>query len=237
MNTAVAGEAKAQSFEFEAMNLQVGGRLQVITHRAIKPVQYFSTLIGYVRDEYLIVKTPMDGNAPIALAEGEKLTIRVFSGVNVCSFASTVERVFGRPLLYAHLSFPDAIQGTSLRAAMRVKVDIPAQLTPAREGAAPLNVFVVNLSVTGALIESPRALDAADELVSLQFTLLAQPSKHQVIVTTRATVKNVNVVKPSREQDAVFTYGLQFIDLDIAHYSLLQNLTNEAMIADCQKIV
>jgi hypothetical protein len=76
----------------------------------------------------------MEGNAPIALAGGEKLTIRVFSGVNVCSSACTVERVFGRPLLYAHLSFPDVIQGTSLRAAMRVKVDIPAQLTPAREG-------------------------------------------------------------------------------------------------------
>jgi hypothetical protein len=98
-------------------------------------------------------------------------------------------------------------------------------------------VFVVNLSVTGALIEAPRALDEPDDMVSLQFTLLAQPSKHQVIVTTRATVKNVNVVKASREQDAVYTYGLQFVDLDIAHYSLLQNLTNEAMIADCQKIV
>jgi hypothetical protein len=44
-----------QEYEFEAMNLQVGGRLQLITHRQIKPVEYFSTLIGYVKDEYLIV--------------------------------------------------------------------------------------------------------------------------------------------------------------------------------------
>lgn len=237
MNTAVSGEAKPQAFEFEAMNLQVGGRLQLITHRSIKPVQHFSTLIGYIKDEYLIVKIPMDGSAPIAMSEGEKLTIRVFSGVNVCSFACTVERVFGRPLLYAHLSFPTSIQGTSLRAAMRVKVDIPAQLTPLRDGATPVNVFLVNLSVTGALIESRRKLSADDEQVSLQFTLLAQPSKHQVIVTTTASVKNVNVVKASAEQESVFTYGLQFIDLDIAHFSLLQNLTYEAMIADRQKIV
>lgn len=235
--TTAAAEAKPQEFEFEAMNLQVGGRLQFITHRAIKPVQHFSTLIGYIRDDYLIVKIPMEGNAPIALSEGEKLTIRVFSGVNVCSFACTVERVFGRPLLYAHLSFPDVIQGTSLRAAMRVKVDIPAQVTALRTDAAPLDVFLVNLSVTGALIESARRLPPEDERVSLQFTLLAQPSKHPVIVTTRASIKNVNVVKASPEQLEVFTYGVQFIDLDIAHYSLLQNLTYEAMIADRQKIV
>jgi hypothetical protein len=44
------------------MNLQVGGRLQFITHRSIKPVQHFSTLIGYVKDEYMIVKLPMEGS-------------------------------------------------------------------------------------------------------------------------------------------------------------------------------
>ena len=235
--TTAASEAKPQEFEFEAMNLQVGGRLQFITHRAIRPVQHFSTLIGYIKDEYMIVKIPMEGNAPIALSEGEKLTIRVFSGVNVCSFACTVERVFGRPLLYAHLSFPDVIQGTSLRAAMRVKVDIPAQVTAQRADAVPLKVFLVNLSVTGALIESPRKLPPEDEVVALQFTLLAQPSRHQVIVNTRASIRNINVVKASPEQLEVFTYGVQFIDLDIAHYSLLQNLTYEAMIADRQKIV
>src|SRR5205823_7890283 len=83
----------------------------------------------WIKDEYLIVKIPIDQGMPIALAEGDRVTIRVFSGVNVCSFACTVERVFGRPLLYAHLSFPRSIQGTSLRAAMRVRVDIPAHLS------------------------------------------------------------------------------------------------------------
>jgi hypothetical protein len=112
------------------MNLQVGIRLQFITYRRIKPMQYFSTLIGYVRDEYLIVKLPMENGMPVGLVEGERVTIRVFSGVNVCSFACTVERVFDRPLYYVHLSFPDAIQGTSLRTAMRVKVDMPAQVMP-----------------------------------------------------------------------------------------------------------
>jgi c-di-GMP-binding flagellar brake protein YcgR len=237
MNTGPAGEQKPQQFEFEAMNLQVGGRLQLITHRSIKPAQHFSTLIGYIKDEYMIVKIPMENGVPIVLTEGDKLTIRVFSGVTVCSFACTVERVFARPLLYAHLSFPSAIQGTSLRAAMRVKVEIPAQVTSTRPNAAPVNCFLVNLSVTGALIESPRKLPPDDEMVTLQFTVSSQPSNHQVVVNARATIKNMNVVKPSPDKFEVFTYGVQFVDLDPGHYILLQNLTYEALIADRQKIV
>lgn len=231
------GGQKPQEFEFEAMNLQVGGRLQFITHRGIKPVQHFSTLIGYIKDEYMIVKIPMEQGVPIALTEGEKLTIRVFSGVTVCSFDCTVARVFARPLLYVHITFPNSIQGTSLRASMRVKVDIPAQVTGSRPAAAPARCTLINLSVTGALIESPRKLPPDDELVTLEFSLLSQPGNQPVAVKTRASIKNVNVLKPSPDRFEVFTYGVQFIGLDPNHYTLLQNMTYEAMIADRQKIV
>jgi c-di-GMP-binding flagellar brake protein YcgR len=230
-----ANEPKVQQFEFESMNLQVGGRIQFITHRSIKPVQHFSTLIGYVRDEYLIVKTPFDSGAPIVLNDGDKLTIRVFSGVTVCSFSASVMRLFARPMNYVHLSFPTSIQGTSLRAAMRVKVDIPAQLSCGE--VKPISVFIVNLSVSGALIESPRRLDEDDAHVHLSFTLITQ-GRHQVIINTQASIRNVNILKPATETSReVFTYGVQFIDLEPTHYTMLQNLTYEALIADRQKIV
>lgn len=235
MSSNPPSEAKTQEYEFEQMNLQVGGRIQFITHRTIKPIQHFSTIIGWVKDEYLIVKVPFESNAPISINEGDKLTIRVFSGVNVCSFSCMVQRVFPRPLFYAHLTFPRSIQGTSLRAAMRVKVDIPAQVTTL-SGAT--SVFLVNLSVSGALIESSKQLPDGDAQVGLSFYLIAQPGNRQVRINPSATIRNINVVKPaaSDKQD-VFTYGLQFIDLDPVHYTMLQNLTYEALIADRQKIV
>lgn len=230
------GEAKTQEYEFEQMNLQVGGRIQFITHRTIKPVQHFSTLVGWVKDEYLIVKVPFENGAPISLNDGDKLTIRVFSGVNVCSFSCVVHRVFPRPLFYVHLSFPVSIQGTSLRAAMRVKVDIPAQVTT--QGGSASSVFLVNLSVSGALIESPKQLAEGEAQVALSFYLIAQPGNRQVRVNPNATIRNINVVKPATgDKPEVFTYGLQFIDLDPVHYTMLQNLTYEALIADRQKIV
>lgn len=230
-----SNESKTQEYEFEQMNLQVGSRIQFITHRTIKPIQHFSTLVGWVKDEYMIVKIPFESGAPIAVNDGDKLTIRVFSGVNVCSFSCVVQRVFPRPMFYVHLSFPVSIQGTSLRTAMRVKVDIPAQVT---SSAGTTSVFLVNLSVSGALIESPKPLADDGGEVGLSFYLIAQPGNRQVRINPNATIRNINVVKPaSGDQPEIFTYGVQFVDLDPMHHTMLQNLTYEALIADRQKIV
>ncbi|WP_229632139.1 flagellar brake protein [Pseudoduganella violaceinigra] len=218
------------------MNLQVGGRIQLITHRTLRPLQHFSTVIGWVKDEYMIVKIPMETSGPISLTEGDKLTVRVFSGVNVCSFSTVVQRVFLRPLMYAHVSFPNDIQGTSLRAAMRVKVEIPAKLV--RDDGSHASVFLVNLSVSGALIESAQPLSREGETVQLDFTLLAPPDDRQVRINTPVLVRNATVAQSQKiEGKEVFSYGVQFTNLDPAHFTLLQNLTYEAMLADRQKIV
>jgi c-di-GMP-binding flagellar brake protein YcgR len=236
MNDAPAErELTPQTFEFDAMNLQVGVRLQLLTHRRIKPVQHFSTLIGWLKDEYLIVKIPLDKNVPIALAEGERVTIRVFSGVNVCSFACTVERVFGRPLFYAHLSFPRAIQGTSLRTAMRVRVDIPAQLSA--DWAGVQDCLLTNVSVNGARVETRSALPRENGEVELLFTLVSPANEQDVPIKVRAAIRNVSVIEGGAEQSAGFAYGVQFVELDPAHFTLLQNLTYEVVLADRQRIV
>jgi c-di-GMP-binding flagellar brake protein YcgR len=230
-------ELKPQDFEFESMNLQVGVRLQFITHRRVKPVQHFSTLIGWLKDEYLIVKIPMNNGVPIPLVEGERLTMRVFSGIHVCSFACTVERVFGRPLLYAHISFPRSIQGTSLRTAMRVKVDLPAHIIPVGSAVPAAECLVTNLSVNGARIESQKSLPQDEDEFDLEFTLLAPPNNQEIRVRTRATVRNISSLSGGADQGEGFAYGVQFAHLDPVHYTLLQNLTYEALLADRQKIV
>jgi c-di-GMP-binding flagellar brake protein YcgR len=230
-------EMKPQEFAFESMNLQVGVRLQFITYRRLKPVQYFSTLIGYIKDDYLIVKMPMEDGAPIGLVEGERVTIRVFSGVNVCSFACTVERIFGRPLLYVHLSFPTSIQGTSLRTAMRVRVDLPARIAAGAPDAAAVDCTLANISVSGARVETRQGLAQDIGEIMLEFTLAPPPDNQPVKVRTRATIRNINTVRAEPGAQDVFAYGLQFIDLDPNHFMLLQNLTYEALLADRQKIV
>jgi c-di-GMP-binding flagellar brake protein YcgR len=238
MNGQPAQDNKPQEFTFESLNMQVGVRLQFMTHRRVKPVPYFSTLIGYVKDEYIIVKIPTENGAPIALTEGERVTIRVFSGVNVCSFACTVERIFPRPLLYVHLSFPTSIQGTSLRGAMRVKTEMPVQVRgTVRPTATPVSCTMTNISVTGARVDSAWPLPSGEELVNLQFTLVMPNGSQDAQVNTLAMIRNVASEKPAPGQPEIYSYGVQFVDLDPVHYTLLQNMTYEALLADRMKIV
>jgi len=108
---------------------------------------------------------------------------------------------------------------------MRVKVGMPAQVTGSAPDAQPIQCQLVNISVSGALVESTAPLPSEDELVTLQFGVAALHGEQEVTVTTQATIRNMNVSPTAGTQSEVFTYGMQFVDLDPAHYMLLQNLT------------
>lgn len=238
MNGAPTQELTPREFEFESLNLRVGVRLQLMTHRRAKPVPYFSTLIGYAKDEFIIVKTPFENGNPIGLTDGERVTVRVFSGVNVCSFASTVDRVFGRPLNYLHLSFPTSIVGTSLRGAMRVKTRIPVRVrSTLKPEVAPYECVLTNISVTGARFDSPIPLPRGEELVGLQFALALPGGEQDTQVDAQGIVRNLTVEEPGRNDGELYGYGVQFVDLDPLHVTLLQNMTYEALLADRNKIV
>ena len=225
-----------ESYEFESLKLQVGGRVQCISHRKIKPIQLFSTLIGYAKDEYIIIKTPIENGALAVVQVGDKLTIRVFSGVSVCWFSCKVLRIFSLPLNYMHLSFTVSIQGTRLRATMRVKVDITAQL--AMPGLEPVPVSLINLSTSGTLLESATPLPANYATVNLSFTLNQPDGKPPTNIDTSATIQNTNEDKITASGQAeTFIYGLQFVDLDPIHCVMLQNMAYEAFIEDRARIV
>jgi hypothetical protein len=64
------------------------------------------------------------------------------------------------------------------------------------------------------------------------------PNSHQETqVDTLAMIRNVTTEKPGPDQPEVYSYGVQFVDLDPVHYTLLQNMTYEALLADRMKIV
>jgi c-di-GMP-binding flagellar brake protein YcgR len=235
-------QALTEPYDFASLNLQVGGRIQFLSHRAIKPLEHFSTLIGYLKDEYLIVKIPAESNAFGVAQEGDKLTIRIFSGVSVCWFSCTIMRIFSRSLNYMHLSFPTTIEGRRLRKTMRVKVDLAARISAPELGLEPAAVYVRNLSTSGVLIESPTLLPTDLRAVNLSFALNQAGATPSLDINTCAVIVNSTVDNPTQDSSPndkteVFTYGLQFIDLDPMQQVMLQNLTYEAFIDDRTRIV
>lgn len=105
------GDTHAPSF----LDFQVGTRLQLFTYREAKPVEHFSTLIGYLKDEYVVCKTPIRNNVLMSFYDGEKLSVRGFTGTKIYTFETSVIRTLPHPLLYMHLDFPCQIKEIGLR--------------------------------------------------------------------------------------------------------------------------
>lgn len=233
--------APREAQTFEAMKLQVGTRLQLLLERGGRKIHLFSTLIGYVPNEYLLAKIPMEKGQLFQFNEEERLLVRVFSGVQVFSFVSFVERLFLAGLNYMHLSFPGSVAGTALRKAVRVQVSIPAQVAMKPAGAAEERApaTMVNVSILGALLQSEKRLGEIGDTVGLSFEFLVQPGDYPVRIQTNALIRAVlSQDEPVPKNGAEhFEEGVEFQGLDPTQLIMLQNLIYEAQIEDRRRIV
>lgn len=230
-----AAVSRKERIRFDALNLQVGGKLQLVATRDIKQVHQFSHLIGYLKDEYLLLQIPNDSATLFPIHEGEKLTVRLFSGVRVCWFDTIVVRIFPHPYSFMHVSFPDEVYGTSLRTAVRVKVNIPAKVR--LSGSSPvgdeLDVGLQDLSIAGARVKATSEIPESAELIDLDFSISLQGGAFAVGVSTKAKIQTRSAqIQPDPANPYVYTYGVQFQDLEVTHRLALQNLIYETLAAD-----
>jgi len=216
---------KPEAFTFDDMRLQVGARMQIQIPFGANAPQYFTTLIGFVKDEYLIVRIPFENGLSIALPQESTVVVRVLSGVHVFAFTSIVRRVFLAPLFYAHLSFPEKIAGTVVRKAVRAAVDLPVSVKGA--GGSPVDARFSNLSATGGYIESPSELGERDQSVRVTFAFRVRPGNREVKIDAAATIRNVRAPGPGGEQG--YGYGVRFDDLPDEQTLMLQNVVYQAL--------
>lgn len=222
---------------FDSLHLHAGTRLQILIVKDVKPVAYFSMLIGFVRDEYLIVKIPQLGKNMVSIREGEKIMVRVFSGLSVGVFNVTVMRVFLHPVYYLHVSFPDLIQGSRLRSAMRVKVDVPCKVVCSNDPPLELQARLADVSMVGALVESAAEIGAENDEVQLSFTINNRFSETEIPIETRAIVRSAQAKSADEKGPIVHTYGLEFKGLRQTDELMLQNFTYEVIMSDRRNII
>jgi c-di-GMP-binding flagellar brake protein YcgR len=226
---------------FDSMKLHVGARLQfLVAHQGKRPL--FSTLIGYVPNEYIIVRIPYEKESAsfLPLAEGARIQVRVFSGETVFSFVSFVDRLFHGGLNYVHLSFPRHIEASRLRNAVRVQVDLPVQVEVNPEGQTQtIPVRLANVSVDGACILSERQLGEIGSTLRLSFDIVVQPTGYEAHIDTAAFIRSVSPSNPSSTQEGSVTlsYGIEFDSIEATQKIMLQNLIYKTQIEDRRKVV
>ena len=220
-------------FSFDDMRLQIGERVQIELLPAHDHQRHFTILIGYLKGESLLVKTPIAGGLPLPVPDGAMVEVRAFSGSTVFTFQCEVVRVCVSPFAYLHLSFPALIRGAVIRKGERVRVTIPARVAAAKQGpqADWRPAIIVNIGTGGALIESRHELGVPNEVIRATFSFHIEPDNYEASVSVQAVIQKVTqAAEPGAAGRGVIYYGVQFRDMQPGQTIVLQNLVDQRLI-------
>ena len=231
--SSTSGMTKKSKIDFEDMNLQVGVRLQIMVKAAATPMVLYTTLIGFVAEDYLLLQLPQEASTD-PIAEGSEVAIRVFSGVSVFTFDTRVEAVVTKPRAFMVLSFPDEIRKVGLRKAVRVKANIPVRILSPVDHSIVKEATLSDISLSGALVSTSSPLGVAGDTVHIEFVIKAHPHNQEVLIATSASIRSVQQAVGSAPGGAsfytVYTYGINFLDIDAGHQTILQNYVYETLL-------
>lgn len=225
---------KKAKIDFDDMNLQVGVRLQVMPKQSNSPTVQYTSLIGFVANDYLLLQIPQQDGAPVELAAGTEVALRVFSGVSVFTFDARVEAVIKAPRQFLLLSFPDNIQKVGLRKAVRVKANIPVRIINPTTREVLKEAMLSDISLSGALVSTSNPLGSTGDTIHIEFSILVQSQNEEVAITTSASIRSVQQAVGTAPDGGsfytVYTYGINFLDIDAAHQTILQNYVYETLL-------
>lgn len=223
-DTPPAGRAQRR-IPFRELNARVGERLQLLVPRYANKRSFGSALVGWIEDEFVIVRRPVDTDGPVPLVVGEGVTVRLFTGTDVAEFASAVQRVFTGGVTYVHLDYPSAVKALTLRAESRVPVDLPAVVgVEGQEGA--IEVRVRDLSRRGARLQAQRPVGAPGTRVALRIRL-PDGDADAPAVEFPAEIRSSRPLTADAP-DGACVCGVQFGALDEAQQAFVRRSTGRA---------
>lgn len=101
---------------------------------------------------------------------GEAYLIQGFTGQTDFSFTALALNVFKAPFAHVLFAYPATAKAKKVRKSMRMKTALPATISPSGQNN-PTEISIVDLSVTGAMILSPRSLGVIGGLFDLVFPI------------------------------------------------------------------
>jgi c-di-GMP-binding flagellar brake protein YcgR len=223
----------------DQLQLHIGDRLQLELLTDSTRSHYYTLLVGYVPGHSVLLRTPVVQNLPIPVREGEPVLVRSFTGRHASTFETTVLKVSRTPFPYLHLAYPQSVQQTQVRGAVRVRANLVGTAFNAERGdnELPVPINIADLSVSGALLEAGSLLGNAGGKIELAFRFLVQPNNYEVRLTTGAEVQSVRMARQKHGSDEVFVHGVRFIGLHTTESLLLQSFIQHVLLSDHSQVV
>lgn len=186
---------------FETLGLRVGTSLFM---RSADPegaqIRHQVEYVGAIRGKSVLVTLPMVNGKGLWMPCGQGFTFHVMEGMHVYAFTSYVLRARNDPASYVHFAWPTRIEARQVRKSYRVNLRLPVA---ADAGAGRQEALLLNLSMTGALLQAPANVWQAGDKLSLALPVELDETSSQL--TLSAELRN-QVEKP----EGMAHYGVEF---------------------------
>lgn len=159
--------------QFTKAPIQVGMDLVIEFRFGQKGVKSTTNLVGYSRDDYLIIKTPrLNGKyVNYSFYKNIVVIVRYFLDGSAFGFQTAIIRIISTPFHLTFIEYPKHVEQMSLRGSPRIQMVIPFE----REGGDPEKEMIMNLSGTGALLLMTGDVQLNDEI---KISFLLPDGKH-----------------------------------------------------------
>ena len=212
---------------FEEINLQVGTRMQLLTH-GVKRNEYFTSVIGYEPNRFIFIRMPQDRGFAVPLRPTTKVDVRIFSGVSIFTFTSMVEHIYNIPHNFVELSFPTQVRMIPLRKDIRINITIPVNVTSLNNTTLriPESGQALDLSLTGIMLAGDKSFGEVGDNVGISFPLRNVATNEDAMIDVVGTIRNRREVVDSAGNKK-FNHGVLFQELRPFHHAMVQNFIND----------
>jgi len=197
-------------------------------------------VIGHSPNRSLIISAPKAGGTFPLLRENQLFVIRMLQGNKVYGFESEVLKYYNTPYPHIHLSHPKDVECITVRSSRRVSSQqvVSIHLESANENDAPISGNMVNSSVTGTLLQSDCELGELKDTLEISVELIIAGIRKYIRIT--GIIRNISTPEDRRaefgnskenpEDDGIYKYGVEFIDLDEDDQLVLHGYVYEQIV-------
>ena len=201
----------------DAVKLQPGATMQIQSAAEGAQPRHEVKFVGVIRGNSILLTVPNIAGERMWMKPGQSFVIRGFNGRYAYAFISKVIRAREQPFPYVHFSYPQTVEYKAVRHYLRVGVRQPATVTHSDNQS--VTVAILDLSASGAMIDSPDTLGEVGDCVQLAFTVPLE--EKEVSLNIAAVIRNIY----QTEDAGRARVGLSFDDVSqndnlILHYFL-----------------
>lgn|GEM_PF-372477 len=230
-------EKTENKVSFGEMNFQVGTRMQLMTY-GTKKNAYYSSLIGFEPDRYILIRAPQENGFAAPLKIAERIEVRIFTGISIVSFPSCIEYIYQTPRNFVELAFPDNIQIMPLRKDMRINTKMPVKIWQLHNEKLEEShtVTAVDLSITGTMLQGHIHLGEVGDKVGISFSIREAITNENTLIKTTAIIRNCRMEEDNTGR-ITYKHGVLFEDIQPHHRTALQSFINDCVMQGRQVIV